>query len=822
VAANGTVTRTPFAGNQIPQGLFSADATKAMGVFASGGTQLLPNNGAAPGTLAYVSNNYFVTNGSQVNPINKFSIKGDHLFSVKDRISGYYGYDREKTVPGPDGPSTLPGYYTNYNDLTQYSDVFRMSWDHTFGPTKYNHFYAGGNNWRQNHNPPQEYLGNWKSKYCLPNVPDCNDNLVNFTFSNSYGGWGGQANNGSENTVYAFNDDFTWVRGSHTFKAGGMYQLTHYNGFGRQCEAGCVGFNFTETGRGGDTNFATAGGNPFASLLLGYADSGSLDTVRFIGQQFGYFAGYIQDDWRITPKLTINPGIRYEVQMPTTGLDDRWSDFSPTTPNPAANNIPGAVLFAGSGDGRVGSRTLADSYYKAFGPRFGFAYQMNEKTVVRGGAGISYAPIMSVTGSTHNMGFTLTQSFSNSNNGITPTFTLAQGLPAWTAPPFVNPSVSNGANVAWYQGHEGTRPPQDYSFNISIQRQVSASTVVDVAYNGVMGAHLQSGNLQYNQINPIYLSKLGIPVLTSSITSAAAAAAGVFAPYPGFVAQWGSRGTVAQALKPFPQYANIDTAAGGGDHSGHSTYHAAIVKLDRRFAKGFTLTTSYVFSKILTDSDSYWPGSFAADFYNRGLEKSIGSYDVTHNFKWATVYELPIGKGKQWLSHGAASYLLGNWRVAASGGYSSGQPIGVGTSYTLPIFNGRTPAYVSSYDGWRAQTVGSKFDPSVDNFFVPYGTGPFPLQGTGTALNGLGNETRNNPKVRQFANLNENLSVTKTFPMREKVRLDVRVEAFNVLNRVRFGTGSTQLQSTTFGKLTSNGDLLNTPRQLQMAAKLYF
>ena len=104
-----------------------------------------------------------------------------------------------------------------------------------------------------------------KSKFCLPNVPDCNENLVNFTFSNGYGGWGGQANNGSENTVYAFNDDFTWVKGSHTFKAGGMYQLTHYNGFGRQCVSGCVGFNFTETGRGGDTNFATAGGNPFAS-----------------------------------------------------------------------------------------------------------------------------------------------------------------------------------------------------------------------------------------------------------------------------------------------------------------------------------------------------------------------------------------------------------------------------------------------------------------------------------------------------------------------------------------------------------------------------
>ncbi len=823
ISNTGAVTRTPFANNQIPQALIAPEATKALGVFAGGaGGQLLPNNGAAPGTLAYVTNNYLVTKGSQVNPINKWSIKGDHLFSSKDRISGYYGYDREQTVPGPAGPSTLPGNYTNYNDLSQSTDVFRMSWDHTFGPTKYNHFYAGGNNWRQNHNPPQEYVGNWKDKFCLPNVPDCNQNLINFTFSNGYGGWGGPANNGSENTVYAFNDDFTWVRGAHTFKAGGMYQLTHYNGFGRQCVSGCAGFSFTETGRGGDTNFATAGGNPFASLLLGYADSGSLDTVRFIGQQWPYFAGYVQDDWRMSRKLTINLGVRWETQLPSTGLNDAWSDFSPTTPNPAAGNIPGAVLFAGSGTGRVGSRTLADSYYKAFGPRFGFAYSMNDKTVIRGGAGISYGAVTTVTGSTHNMGFTLTQGFSNSNNGITPTFTLKQGLPPWTAPPFVNPSVSNGASVAWYQGREGTRPPENYSFNLSIQHQLSGSMVLEASYNGVMGAHLQTGLLNYNQVNPIYLQTYGAAVLTSNINSPAAIAAGVTAPFPGFSALWGSRATVAQALRPFPQYATIDTAGGGGDHSGHSTYHAAVVKLERRFSTGLSLQTSYVFSKLLTDSDSYWPGSFAADLYNRGLEKSIGAYDATHNFKTSVVYDLPFGKGKSWLTHGPGALALGGWRVSGIAEYLSGQPVGLSTSYSLPIFNGRSVPYVTSYGGWRAPTQGGSFDPSVDNFFVPYGTGPFPIQGTNTALNGIGNQTRFNPKVRTFPNLNENVSVARTFPIKEKVKMDIRFEAFNVFNRVQFGTGSTQLQSTTFGKLTSNSDLANTPRQLQLAAKLYF
>src|ERR1035438_624756 len=292
-----------------------------------------------------------------------------------------------------------------------------------------------------------------------------------------------------------------------------------------------------------------------------------------------------------------------------------------------------------------------------------------------------------------------------------------------------DPSVSNGANVSWNQGHEGTRPPEDMSVNLSIQHQLSSSMVLEASYNGVMGAHLQTGLLQYNQVNPAYIQKYGINVLTSNITSPAAIAAGVTSPFPGFAALWGSRATVAQALKAVPQYGNIDTASGGGDHSGHSTYHAGILKLERRLSTGLTMQTSYVFSKILTDSDSYWPASFAADLYNRGLEKSIGAYDVTHNFKMSVVYDLPFGKGKSRLSHGVGAFALGGWRLSGIAGYSSGQPIGVGTSYSLPINNGRTPAYVTSYDGWRAQTQGGSFDPSKDNFFVPYGTGPFPLQG---------------------------------------------------------------------------------------------
>ncbi len=359
-AANGTVTRTQFANNQVPKDKFNTASVQALGVFLTSG-KLAPNAPTAiQGTQGYVSNNYIIASGSNVQPVDKRSIKGDHVFNEKHRISGYYGFDRESITPGPEGPLTLPGLYSNNNDLQQATDVVRFSWDWAFSPTKLNHFYAGGNNWRQDHKPPQEYLGNWKSKFCMVNVPDCNDNLVQLNFS-SYTQWGGQADNGSENTVYAYNDDFTWIKGAHTIKFGGMYQLNHYNGFGRQCEAGCANFSYLETGKPAVTD-PLQGGNAFASFLLGYADNGQIDTIRFIGQQFYYYGGYIQDDWHVKRNLVLNLGLRGDTNPPPTGLNDRWADFSPTTPNPAAGGRPGAVLFAGSGTGRVGTRTLADPW----------------------------------------------------------------------------------------------------------------------------------------------------------------------------------------------------------------------------------------------------------------------------------------------------------------------------------------------------------------------------------------------------------------------------------------------------------------------------
>jgi hypothetical protein len=829
-----TYVRTPFAGNQIPVSMFDPTTADALKAYTVNGI-LKPNTGASPGTVGYVQNNYFVSSGTNVSPNTKISVKGDHAFSAKHRISGYYGYNRQSIEPGVNGPPTLPGLYSNYNDLTQASDVYRGSWDWTISPTKLNHFYGGGNNWRQGHDPVQATVKSgihWKDKVCLANVPDCDQNLLNFDFSD-LSSWGGRANNGSENTIWAFNDDFTWVKRSHTIKIGGVYQESHYNGFGRQCISGCATFSYLNTGVPGGNN-PLQGGSSFASLLLGYANGGSIDTIRYIGQQWPSYAGYVQDDWRVNDRLTVNFGLRWETQLPPHAENDRWSDFSPTTLNPHAGNIPGALIYAGSGDGRQGTRTLADSWYGGYGPRVGFAYKFGEKTVIRGSYGRSFGAVTTVTGSSHQRGFTQTFSVPDQGtNGVLPNMVLKDGFPNYPIPPFIDPSFANKDNIPWWQGHEATRLPEQNFWNLSIQRQMSGSMILETSYNAVIGSHLQSQLLNIDQTDPRFLAQYGQAVMASKVTSEAAAAIGVGSPYPTFAegscaaidACWGSGATVGRALRPYPQYAGIDTYGGQGDHSGHSSYHAGIIRLERRYSKGLNLQASYVFSKILTDSDSYWGSGQAMDQYNRRLEKSIGQFDITHNFKLSGIYELPFGRGKRWLPSGFAAVALGGWRVSGIAFYSSGQPLGLATSVGTPsvLFAGPNRPLISTYDGWRAPTKGSSFDPSVDTFVQPASF--FPAQ-VGTQFDGttqyFGNQTRYNPLFRQFANLNENVSATKSFQITERSRLDFRAEAFNVFNRVRFGTGSLQIQNSLFGVLTSSGDLLNTPRQLQLALKLYF
>jgi len=813
-----TGARVAFPGNQIPTSRFDPQSVKAIQAYTATGL-VKPNVAAGPGTSAYVRNNYQIVAGSVTQPRTKWSVKGDQFLRQSDRFAFYYGDNQDLEQPGPNGPPRLPGNYQDYNDLTRTSQVYRFTWDHNFSPTFINQFRGGGNNWHEVHNSKQELTGNWKDKFCIGNAPDCNYNLGRIRFDNQYNNWGSDSNNGSENLIMSFQDDATKIRGRHTLKFGGNYQNGSYNGFGRQCVAGCANFSFAGTGLAGSTN-QNLGGNSFASFLLGWTSNGQVDTIRYIGQNWPYFAGYIQDDFKVTSRLTVNLGLRWETTLPPYEEKDKWSDFSPTTPNPGADGRLGALIYAGTGTGRQGTRTLADSWFGGFGPRIGAAYSLNPKTVVRANFARSFSQVSTTTGSTHQKGFTQTASFPADGSNLTTRFLLRDGLPAYAVPPFINPSRQNGSDMPWWQNGEVTRLPEQLSWNFSIQRQLSSSLVLDLSYNAVNGTHLQSGMLNVNQVPSSYLSKLTPTQLAYSFNNptqgAQIASLGYGVPYSAFISNFGNGATLAQSLRPYPQYTDINTWDGNGDHSGHSTYHAAVIKLDKRFSSGLSFTTSYVFSKILTDSDTYWitDNPRAEDQYNRRLEKSIGSYDVTHNFKLGYTYELPIGPGKRFVNSGFLSQIAGGWRISAINLYSSGRPLPISGGSSLNLFNGRGAAFITTYDNWQPKFKNGNFDPAVDRFI---NSAVFPAQN----VTGFGNSTRFNPKLREFPALTENLSVAKTFKFfGERLQGEIRGEAFNLFNRVRFGYGGTNVNDIpNLGKVTN---LLNDPRRLQLGAKLLF
>ena len=619
------------------------------------------------------------------------------------------------------------------------------------------------------------------------NVPDCDQNLVNFNFSNGYSQWGGRANNGSENFIKMFADDLTMVKGKHTWKFGGQLSMQYYNGFGRQCVAGCITFDFKNTGRPGDTNFATAGGSPVASMLLGYANGGSIDTIRYIGQQWPSFAGFIQDDWRVRPNLMLNLGLRWETTLPPTGENDNWSDFDPDPPESGRGRFARRPDLRRRLQGLRRLARLADGYYKAFGPRFGLAYTWKEKTVIRLSYGLSYGNITTVTGSTHNLGFTLTDTQSDSTQGLQPRFLVKDGQPFWHAPPFVDPSFGNGRAMPWWQGREATRPPAYQSINFSIQRQLSSSMVAEIAYNGSLGSRLQAGLLSYNALESQIAGSIRRDAAELIDHVAGGGRRRFHASVPRLRRNSGEAAPPSvRPCGPIRSSRTSTLASGGGDHSGHSTYHSGMVRFEKRYSQGLQFQTSYVFSKLLTDSDSYWSDRTVRD---GSLQPRAGEVHrrVRRHAQFQVQRRLGPArrKGQSGLNlSGPLDWIAGGWRISGIATYSGGQPAAITTSNGLPLFGGGNRPIISTYDGWKPATKGDSFDPAVDRTIQPASF--FPAQ----PANMFGNMTRYNPKYPLYPIYNENLSVAKSFRIKEQSRIDFRAEVFNVFNRVRFGLGS--------------------------------
>jgi hypothetical protein len=840
---NGTqYVRTPFPNNQIPQNRIDPTSA-ALLALAKQTMSVNLRTDVVPGTWQYWQQNQYQS-GSTINPNDKFSVKIDHDLHDKNRFSFYFGYNKKNSIPGPGGAPGIPGILNGFQYDPPQSLVYRGSWDYTITPRMHNRLSVSVTDF---HEPilPLAWNGGWKDKgICIQNVPNCDINLPMVSFNDgTFPTWGGFGWNGWGSPTFSISEEFSWTKGKHVVKAGYQYEWTNYESIGNQNVSGQVGFTGAYTALPNTSNTGTA----FASFLLGDVSSSTVTTPRFFLLRFNYDAYFIQDDWRVTPKLTLNLGLRYEYDPPTTITGNQCSDFSPTTPNPGAGGRLGALLFCGNGNPNTYLNASGPSgWYKGFGPRFGFAWNPIGKTVVRGGAGISYAPLKVTSGSSHFDGFAFLGTppgGSDQSGGITPAFQLNNGMPAWPKPPLVDTTFDNNNSIYWWQGSEAMRLPENINWNFTVQRELPKGFLLETGYAASIGEHLLSNELDYNRINinnlPANLSiftNAGRTLLNTPFnsTSINLAANGFTVPYAGFP----TGSTLDQALRPYPQYTAVNTAI-SGDHSGHSTYHSLVTKVTRRFSHGLVIDSSYVFSKMFDDTENAGNNTggtssnqAALDAYNRQLDKHVSLSDRTHDAKINWVYELPIGQGKAFLKRGLLSQVIGGWRIGTTQRYASGTPIALTGAFAFPGNTINNRPTITTYNNWRAPQAGSRFDPAVDSFFqlntlanwngdVPTITqqGWFPLQ----PRNQVGNMTVTNPDVRNFAVLSENIALAKTFSLahESKRELDVRLEAFNLLNRVQFGTPNTNLSGTpgTFGQVTTQA---NAPRSMQLALKLVF
>jgi hypothetical protein len=783
----GGFTRDAFPGNVIPANRFSK-VSAAMLQFVP-----VPSN-------TNQLNNYQVIGAASFNR-DVYTGKLDHQFSDRNRFNIFIYYNEQSSV----APERLPGALSPALDEQRPARWIRANHDFLFSPTTINNFRAGYTR------EPQRWSriasGNgYLQKTGLTGTNPPGDILPRIFFGDGLTNWGDETKNTGEqvNNALQLADTVSHLRGNHTFKFGVDARWLQTNGADPFNQQSTMTFNSNETAFPTAAGRTTSG-HSFASFLLGAVDNANYNGLFVVpGNRYRVFSTFFQDDWKITRKLTLNYGLRYDIFFPRIEAHDNFSSFDPAVPNPGAGNLPGAVVFLGNGPGRDNTRrSFADTAWKNFGPRFGFAYEVTATTVVRGGYGLFYGPGNATQGlrssQQYLFGFNAAPSYATTDAGVTPAFYWDGGFPTdWPRPPFINPTVQNGSNVN-YIGRGDGRPPYFQNFQFSIQQQLAPKLVAEASYVGVKGTHLGNNLMTWNQLNPQYLS-LG-STLTQNITSAAAVAAGISAPFSGF------KGSVAQALRPYPQYLNVSNNA---NPNGNSTYHALQLKVDKRFSNGFTLLGSYTWAKTISDGDiAAGGGPGGQDFYNRRLEKAISTNDVPQVAAISYTYELPLGPGKRFLNRkGVGTILAGGWELTGIHQYQSGRPVSLTANNTLPLFNSTLrPDVIPGVE--RSRNVS---DPLADLWINPAAF---------AAPSGLrfGTAARSYTDLRSQAFSNESFGLIKKTQIREGMNLTFRAEFFNAFNRTVFGAPAGNVSAGNFGKVSSQA---NTPRQGQLALRLDF
>jgi hypothetical protein len=814
---NGVQTRTAFAGNRIPVSMFSSVASRLVPLMVRPDRAGLSFNVAGNPAGDQTWNADFRT----------IMFRVDHHFNEKFKTSSSFFWPYRPSIRNCGevqgcnvrfDPRVSPEKNDDYVGI---GFVQRISTQHATQQFDYviknnllYHATVSWDRWFMGGTPLSAGVG-WGDKLWgtdRSGLVEKGAGLPNFNFTGNipytqlgigWTGFGFEAIN-----RWQFANDLTWIKGRHNLKLG--YEFRHHQFNFHGWAAGTGGnFNFNRLGTGGyDSagNNIAATGDPFASFLLGQVHQASFLIPAFTTFNGNFAAVYLNDEYKVTNKLNLTLGMRFDYQFPWMERFDRMSTFSPTTPNPGAGGRLGALVFAGDGPGKTGGRTFDNTPIDAFGPRFGFAYKVNNMMVVRGGYGIYYAGVTFGQGSAPIIGYQSNPTAPNLTNGLQPAFNLDDGFPRnlIRQPPFIESTVSNGTAPVGYPG-DGLIQPRYQNWSLTVQKQFGDSAFLEASYIGNKGTRLphnpQFLGPLYNMNDPSVL-RLGASVLQSDINSAAARGAGITAPYPGFT------GSVAQALRPFPQYQAIEWR---DIPIGKSRYDSFQIKLDKKLTSGLQFRTFYVWAQLYNnraDSGQRGGGGVQNPIDTQAAEWSIAGDNVKHSFVFSGTYELPFGKN----SSGFLGAVLKGWTMNGILRYDAGRPLAISMNNDLAglLFNTtRRPNRATNVDG-VAQT--DKFDPNRDRYFDRAGwTDPGPLL--------FGNAPSRDGSVRGFKNATEDVSLFKTTKIKERFTVRFEAQGGNVTNRTVFCDPALNWSAGNFGQVSLQ---CNQPRSVQFGLKFLY
>jgi hypothetical protein len=782
VANGSSFSRTEFPNDTIPLNRIDSAALALLKRYP------LPTSSAA-------TNNY-VRVGNDIDHQNQFDIRLDAQLSANDRGFARYTYfhDVEQPVtPLPDGSGVISGTILSTGNVTGLTRTLGQQYvaneTHSFNARTVNEARFGYTR-RALGRLGASVEGAASGALGIPGIPSnaaFNDALPVFAISGitQLGSSTGTFSKFSTNVTQLF-DMVSLVRGKHAIKVGADLRWEHLDAVQPPNPTGNFGFSTLFTNQAGVTN----SGSSLASFLLGQVNNFSIDLQNSTIRPRAHIAEFfIQDDWKASPRLTVNAGLRWTLNFPSTEAHNQGAVFNLATQN---------YQYLGK-DGF--SRSARELHYGNLGPRLGFSYLATPRTVIRSSYGIIFIEQTGITTPFTTPQFPFLQTVQQSSvDSIHPAFVLSSGPSV--APIALDENAGLGQGVFTVNRKLGSGYVQQW--NLAVQHELTHNLAMEVAYTGSVITRVGIPDTNLNQLTVDQLA-LG-SALTATTNN----------PFHGQIPASSSIGgktiSIAQLMKPYPRFLTVSAFR---NNTGRTNYNAGEIKIEKRTSYGLTATLSYTHSRLMDDASSVFDSSIltgpvanypVADSFNPSLERDASLGDMPNITVGSAVYAIPLGRGHQYASTGIVSWLLGGWNVNGLLTLQSGMPFAITQATNFNAFAGF---------GTQRPTIHGRPNLPAEKRTAAHfiNTGAFSI----TPQFKLGNASRDPARGPTYRDLD--LGLVKTTQLGERATLELRGEVFNVTNTPAFAQPAATVGTPNFGSITAT---TSDPRVVQVAAKLHF